>query len=329
MRFYKPFATKKQEVEMRKEFFQKIYPAVKGSTSLWARYQRVRHPKLYEAAVQEEKRGKLLHALKGSKSINAKLKAENAKLSELCTSKDEFMGVMAHDLRGPFNGIIGFADVMGEAIGELPVGKPMENDTKGELKGYISQVSNSANRALAILDRFLEIYRINAGKLDFTPKQFDLLEVASAQLDLYSANASKKGVALVNNMPAGTPAFANPDMAGEVIGNLLSNAIKFTPSGGKVSISCKASACDAIEISVSDTGVGIPQGNLDMLLVQNKSITTKGTSNEKGTGFGILKVKEIVARMGGKLWAESKEGEGTTFRFTLPASEVPRQEPVA
>jgi signal transduction histidine kinase len=314
---------------MRKDYSKHIYSAVKGSNSIWARYQRVRHPKLYEAAMHEEKRVKMVAVIKGLRQEVRDLAASNAELAALPSEKDEFMGVMSHDLKSPFNGIIGFTDLLEEEISGLNAGQTLGDDQLKTIKDYLSQVSTASKHAFALLERFLEIYRINSGKLDFTPKNFDLSGVVAEQVVLLSANAGKKGIMVSSRISEGTTIFANPEMTGEVIGNLLSNAIKFTKFGGEISISCRAFTSDAIEVLVSDNGIGISKENQNQLLVVKNGLSTKGTACEKGTGFGIQKVREIVGKLGGIFRLESVEGKGTTCMFTLPLAEQARRQPYA
>jgi two-component system, sensor histidine kinase and response regulator len=323
----KIFSSPKEKIEARRDFFKRIYPAVKESRSVWARYQRLRHPKLYEYSVQEEKRARVARANASLRNEVKTLKASNGELTDLLKQKDDFFGIMSHDLRTPFTGIIGFLGLLNDNFSELQTGQPLTKAQLDENRKCLSIAMSSSEQAFALLDRFLEIYRINSGKLDFTPKNFDLSKAVAAKVELYSANARKKGIALESGIPKGTVVFANPEMTGEVVGNLLSNAIKFTNPGGEVRISCRSTTGNQIEVSVSDNGVGISQAALTNLLVNNTGTTTVGTGNEKGTGFGIHKVREIVSRMGGSFMMESEVGKGTVCAFTVMLAEPSGQTP--
>ena len=316
----KSFATKREMVEKRKDFAHRVYPAVKGSTSIWAFYQRALHPRRYQYAAQEEKRAKMANTNAELRKKNSALVAANAELANLAKRKDDFIAVVFHDLRNPFNGIVGLAEVMKENASGLSIGRELTRDQLVDFQTCAKYTATSANSAYNLLNRFTEIYQIYSG-MDFTPKSFSLSDRVAAQIGLYSANANEKRIDISSSIPEGVFVFANPEMTGEVIGNLISNAIKFTHQGGKVNISYRALDGNQIEVSVSDNGIGMSQETQEELLVKQNGRTTNGTDNESGTGFGIRKVMEIVERMGGRFELESEVGKGTSCRFTLTAAQ--------
>jgi len=155
--------------------------------------------------------------------------------------------------------------------------------------------------------------------MSFNPESVDLFLEIKSILELFDANAGSKNITIVNNVKINTYIEADKNMIRTVLYNLISNAIKFTNQKGQVSVKSEK-IDDHIEISVSDNGVGIPRENLEKLFKLDSNITTKGTSNEKGTGLGLLLCKEMIEKHNGSISVESEEGKGTTFRVIFPSN---------
>jgi signal transduction histidine kinase len=159
--------------------------------------------------------------------------------------------------------------------------------------------------------------------MPFNPERFDLSLTASENHSLAEPLARKKKITLVSNIPEGSWVNADRNMISTVLRNLLSNAIKFTPEGGRVALEIKQfseeDGPDCYEVTVSDSGIGIPKERLDQLFRMDNTSTTKGTANESGTGLGLLLCYDFVIRNNGNLSAESEIGKGSSFIFTLPA----------
>ena len=162
--------------------------------------------------------------------------------------------------------------------------------------------------------------------MKFEPRHFDLKEIIENNIWLFSQSAANKEITLQNKVNSSIPVFADINMVSIVIRNLTSNAIKFTPIQGQVTIfvnDYKDKAhenSDAISVSVRDTGIGIAPQNQAKLFKIDEYHTTPGTDDEKGTGLGLIIVKEMVERNGGQIWVESEPNKGTTFHFTVPYS---------
>jgi PAS domain S-box-containing protein len=232
------------------------------------------------------------------------------KLKELLASKDKFFSIIAHDLKSPFQGLIGFSNILRDDY---------KNLTPEEIREFSGNISKSANSLLNLLQNLLEWSRMQTGKMDFNPQRTDIYwEIKNAE-NILVGNAVKKGIKINNFVPEGTFVTADRNMVDSICQNLLTNAIKFTKSGGEITFTSEAEG-DFIKTTVSDTGVGIREEDLEKLFRIDVSHTTKGTANEKGTGLGLLLLKDMVEKHSGRIWVESVYGRGSRFMFTLPAA---------
>lgn len=235
-------------------------------------------------------------------------KETEEKLKETLAGKDKFFSIIAHDLKSPFQGLIGFSNIL---LNDF------ENLTKEEVKDFISQISKSANNLLNLLQNLLEWSRLQTGKMEYNPVKIDLREKAETAINVLSGNAFKKGISLINEIPEGAFLFADSNMLNSICQNLLTNAIKFTGEGGQIKLSAHPEG-DFWRVTVSDTGIGIRECDLNKLFRTDVSHTTKGTANEIGTGLGLILLKDMVEMHKGKIRVESEYGKGSKFIFTLP-----------
>jgi len=235
------------------------------------------------------------------------LSESESTLRELNAEKDKFFSIIAHDLKSPFNAILGFSDLLLEQINE-------KNFT--EIDAYAKIIGQSSQRAYDLLMNLLEWARAQTGKLVFTPELFNLKDLIDENIALLNSNANQKAITINEDIPDEVIAFADKQMIGTVLRNLISNAIKFTHQGGEIKISVKKSEKEIL-ISVIDNGIGIEPDRINNLFHINTSNSTPGTNNEHGTGLGLILCKEFLEKHGGKIWAESKQGKGTVFHFTL------------
>jgi signal transduction histidine kinase len=166
------------------------------------------------------------------------------------------------------------------------------------------------------LENLLSWSRSQSGIIEFRPEKLKIADLVNETIQLFESNAKNKSIHLDTEIDEYCTAFADKNMIGTVLRNLCSNAIKYTSKGGKVIIKCSEAEND-IEISVNDTGVGIPPKEINNLFKLDVHRTTKGTADEKGTGLGLILCKEFVEKHGGEIWVESKKGEGSSFKFTI------------
>jgi two-component system sensor histidine kinase/response regulator len=236
------------------------------------------------------------------------LKENEAKLYQLNIDKDRFISILGHDLKNPFNNILGFSEVLIEDIRKL---------NTGEIEDIAKNINKSAKITNKLLEDILLWAKMQQGKIPFKPQNLSFTNICRDTLEILNHSASAKNV-LVNCRAADQlNVFADIEMLKTVLRNLVSNAIKFTNNGGIVNITAKQDS-ENVTISVSDNGVGIPPQNLAKLFDISQVLTTTGTAEETGTGLGLLLCKEFVERHGGKIWAESVVGNGSEFLFTLP-----------
>ncbi len=233
------------------------------------------------------------------------------KLEKLNTEKDKFFSIIAHDLRSPFQGFIGLTEIMVEEINIL---------SKNELSEMSSDLNKSANSLYKLLQNLLEWSQMQKGSINFAPKEWKLSEVVWQSYENMIQRANQKGIKLENKIPASINVHADEKMINTVVRNLLSNAVKFTRADGMVKISAREIENKMVEVSVTDTGVGLSEVNLKKLFKLDEKVGRKGTDGEPSTGLGLLLCKEFVEKHGGKIWVESRENEGSTFYFTLPSA---------
>jgi len=235
-------------------------------------------------------------------------KESEEKLKELLASKDKFFSIIAHDLKSPFQGLIGFSNILVEDY---------ENLSKEEIKEFIGGISKSATNLFYLLQNLLEWSRLQTGKIEYKPYKLDLHLEAKMAINMLIGNAMKKGVKIVNEIPENTLLMADKNMLNSIIQNLVTNAIKFSNEGGEIKLTT-IDLGDFIEVTVADKGVGIREGDMYKLFRIDVSHSTRGTANEGGTGLGLILLKDMVERHNGKIWAESVFGKGSKFKFTLP-----------
>lgn len=229
-------------------------------------------------------------------------------LKELNATKDKFFSIIAHDLKSPFNSIVGFSDLLKEDARNLDV---------KDIEYYASIINSAANQTLQLLDNLLHWARMQQGRMDFEPHNLLLREITSEVFDLLTEAAHQKNILMKNSIPEMVIIKADENMTKTTIRNLVSNALKFTRPGGSVEISAKFTDSEIL-VSVSDTGIGISKENIGKLFDIGSSYTTRGTGNEKGTGLGLILCKEFVEKHGGRIWVESAIGKGSRFTFSLP-----------
>ena len=239
----------------------------------------------------------------------SQLNEANARLAELNATKDRFFSIIAHDLRSPFNAIVGFSSLLAEQV--------REQDYEG-IGEYAAMIEESSQRALTLLLNLLEWSRSQTGRSQFAPAELSVKKLLDDCVALVRDTARQKNIVVVAEAPADGRLYGDEAMLATVLRNLLANAVKFTPAGGYVMASARA-AEQGWTIAVRDNGVGISSENQAKLFRLDQSLSTSGTNNEQGTGLGLILCKEFVDKHGGRLWVESAPGQGSVFSFTIPA----------
>ena len=241
-----------------------------------------------------------------------RLKDNERYLQYLNADKDRFISILGHDLRSPFSALLSLSYFLNENITEFNL---------DEIKGIAGDINSTAQSTFNLLDDILLWARTQQGNLPFKPQNLSFTYISKNIFEIFNPIAKAKNIAINYSSSDNLNVFADADMLKTIIRNLVSNAIKFTNSGGVISIVAEQSYSTAT-ISISDSGVGISPDNMKKLFDIGQVLTTSGTEDEKGTGFGLLLCKEFVEKHGGKIWVESEEGRGSTFYFTIPFNPV-------
>jgi PAS domain S-box-containing protein len=239
------------------------------------------------------------------------LKRNEQQLTEANETKAKFLSIISHDLRSPVGSISILTEMMLENIDTID---------RDELFKYIKVISETSKTTFDQLENMLVWSKAQSEKLLFRKERIPVHEFLQQQVAAISYLSSKKGIKISTNFEIETELWADRNMLGTILRNLLSNAIKFTPEKGSVMVGLKGKEPGFVEISVCDTGVGIAKNRIDTLFNLVKSSSTFGTANEKGSGLGLLLVKEFAERNGGKIHVESEEGKGSCFFLQLPAN---------
>ena len=243
-------------------------------------------------------------------ALREKKKMED-QLRDLYATRDKFMSIISHDLKSPFNGILGFSQLLAQDYPEL---------SDQERLSFIENIRISAQNAFKLLENLLEWSPMQTGKITFTPDETNLSRLVLENFLLLKPVAEKKNIHLYTEVPEDAVAYIDENSILTVIRNLISNAIKFSFNGSRITVRSTNDE-SFITISITDNGIGIPAKNLDKLFTLDEKYKTAGTDNEKGTGLGLLLCKEFVEKNGGKIWAGSEYGKGSTFSFSLPIHE--------
>ncbi len=230
------------------------------------------------------------------------------KLQDAVASKNKFFSIIAHDLRNPFNAVIGFSTFLKENLADLE---------KKEIDEYAGYINESATQAFSLLNNLLEWARSQTNMIGYSPEKLDASGIIESTLSILSGEALKKNVTVFNNVQEKIVSHADKNMISTVFRNLISNAIKFTKDGGTVSITSD-SVNGFHEFTIEDTGVGIKKEDIEKLFRIDTKVCTTGTAMETGTGLGLILCHEFIVKNGGKIHVESEIGKGSRFTFTLP-----------
>jgi len=242
------------------------------------------------------------------KRVDKALKESETRLRELNATKDKFFSILAHDLRGPFNAILGFSDLLVE--------RTTEKDY-AEVEKFAGIIQESSKRAMELITNLLEWSRSKIGRMEFSPENIDMTTLIKSVSQLLNDSAIQKSITIYTDVPEIVSVFADKAMMGTIIRNLISNAIKFTHPGGEIVISVQLGK-DQLIVMVADNGVGIKKEALDKLFAIEESYSTMGTKDEKGTGLGLILCKEFIQKHGGEIRVESEVGKGSKFYFNIP-----------
>jgi signal transduction histidine kinase len=223
--------------------------------------------------------------------------------------KSEFLANMSHELRTPLNAIIGFSEVLLERMfGEL---NPKQEE-------YLQDILTSGRHLLSLINDILDLSKVEAGRMELEPSAFDLASTLEGCLTLVRERASHHGIALELDMDESLGQFvADERKLRQVVLNLLSNAVKFTPEGGRIRLQ-GGREDDTVQISVSDTGVGIAPEDQEAVFEEFRQVGSDQARKSEGTGLGLALARKFVELHGGRIWVASEVGKGSTFTITIP-----------
>ncbi|RPI65829.1 MAG: GAF domain-containing protein [Ignavibacteriales bacterium] len=235
-------------------------------------------------------------------------------LRDLNQSKDKLFSLISHDLRSPFNSLLGFSEILTTEYDQL---------TDDEIKEYLNVIYESSKNLYGMTSNLLQYSRFQTGRIEFKPVRINISKLIKNSTKMLSGNIVKKEIDFKINADNDTFIYADEDMINSVIQNLVSNAVKFTPQNGEVNVSIQNIYNDdntvSVEIIVADTGIGISDDNMNKIL-KGEMFSTPGTEREYGTGLGMVLINEFIHRNGGELKIESEKNKGTRFIAVLPGA---------
>jgi len=224
--------------------------------------------------------------------------------------KDRFFTIIAHDLKSPFNSILGLSEILKNSIDDFD---------KDEIIQISKAINNSSSTAFDLLVNLLKWSQTQTNRIKHNPSKIEINEIIQSSIELLENIAISKSLNISFDPQENVLVYADINMLNSILRNLISNAIKFTDSGRiKIQVNINSKYC---EISVQDSGVGIPEDNLKKLFLLDEDISTKGTQGESGTGLGLILCKEFVEKNNGSIQVESTLNEGSKFSFTVPLAQ--------
>ncbi len=298
-----------EDIKKFPEAFKKMQQMKMGfnGETLLVRKNGEKFPALFSTYPVIDDEGNMIGGLGISFDITH-IKELEKKLIESDKQKDKMLSVISHDLKSPFNTIIGFSNILADEDEELE---------EEEFYDIVNAINTTAKNTYDLLVNLLEWSRTRSGIQKLNPSGFDLTEMVEELIIMYKNIALQKGIEIRFNPLAEYFVYADRSTVSTILRNLISNAIKFTPPGGNIKISLSREP-EWIKLGISDSGVGIPADKIPTLFefIENKS--TKGTNNEKGTGLGLVICKEFIDLNKGNIKVDSIPGEGSTFYVYLP-----------
>ncbi len=274
-----------------------------------------------EIARREALERDLRENTKRLEDMAASLKASATRAKEASRAKSDFLAAMSHEIRTPMNGILGLTDLV------------LKSELSQRQRSYLEMVHSSADRLLKLINDILDFSKIEAGRLELDIAPFSLRETVSQTLEILAISAAKKNVDLVVDCARQIPdqLLGDADKLSRVLINLVGNGIKFTDQGSvTVTVSDRrppaplTSLVD-LHFEIKDTGIGIPENQINNVFNTFSQLSTTRDSNNRGTGLGLVIAAELVEMMDGKISVESVPGTGTTFRFNVCLRQAPQE----
>ena len=241
-------------------------------------------------------------------ATHIEIKQSREKLKDLNATKDKFFSIIAHDLKNPFSTLLGFSKLLFENA---------PNYTTNQIQEYAQIMNITAKQSYTLLENLMHWAKAQTGKITVIPENSSMDNLLSITIPLVSGSALKKNITIESIVDKDDLVYIDNSLTTTILRNLLTNAIKFTHTNGRITVSTQKKN-EFLEVSISDTGVGIDPKNLDKLFRIDSKVSSPGTESEEGTGLGLILCKEFVEKQGGTIWVTSELGKGSTFTFTLP-----------
>lgn len=241
------------------------------------------------------------------KETEEKLKQYANQLEASNAAKDKFFSIISHDLKSPFSALLGYSEFLVEDYEDL--------DEK-EKQEFIFNIYDVAKNVFSLLENLLQWSRIQTGRIEINPENFSICALIDKVYNLFKETAQSKKIDLKLGLDENCLVYGDENATYTVLRNLVSNALKFTAAEGTITISTRYKK-ENVEVSITDTGVGISEEDQKKIFKIDSHHTTIGTNKEKGTGLGLILSKELVEKNGGEIRIDSTIGKGTTFTFTL------------
>ncbi len=251
---------------------------------------------------------RLIELEEANSHLKILLEEQSAKLAEVVATNTKFLSVLAHDLRSPFQAIIGALDLIQDSYNDKD---------EIEIEPFIKMASNSASTTLRLLENLLLWATLQNSERNYNPVKVDLYQLILVEIESSNPAFTQKLITLKHSVSPGLSVLADLQMVKTIFRNLISNAIKYSFIGGEISVSASADKKFA-QITVQDNGIGISHNAQKELFKKNELHSTRGTNNEKGTGLGLILCNDFVNKHGGEIHIESVTGKGSKFKFTLP-----------
>jgi PAS domain S-box-containing protein len=242
------------------------------------------------------------------KKVEEEIILKKEELEKLNAEKDKFFSIIAHDLRSPFTGFLGFTEMMKNDLTTMSL---------SDLQDISFRLNKSANNLYSLLNNLLEWSMMQGGLTNFLPEDNNLNSIVSDCIKSEHHLLTQKEISLHTDIPENLSVFVDRKMAEFVFRNLLSNSIKFTPKKGSVNISALANEQNEVQICVCDSGIGMEKELIDNLFKLSAKVKRLGTDGEPSTGLGLILCKDFVEKNGGTIRVESEEGKGSKIYFTL------------
>jgi len=255
-----------------------------------------------------ERTHELATALEGLEAANRMLSSANHALTEASRSKSEFLANVSHELRTPLNSVIGFSELMTD---------PSFGDLSTRQREFLSDIRDSGEHLLALINDILDLSKIEAGKLEVHRQDADVAELVADSVSMLRPQAGKKRIQVETRCELTTPARVDPRLVRQVLVNLLSNAVKFTPDGGRVEVAARFEGNDLV-VSVTDSGIGIPEEDQEKIFQEFYQVDGSYSRKYQGTGLGLALVRRMVSLHGGTVTVSSRIGAGARFQCVFP-----------